>query len=145
MGSNNFKKILFSLIIVMFLSINVVYAENCNALLTQEAADFLVEIITIIRYAVPVLLIILCTTDLVTVVVSQDDNAMKKSISRIVKRFIAAVAIFFVPWIIQLILGMDAIKDSLNLVDDPTCGIASGSPNIDENGEAKTSEGSEAS
>jgi len=83
---------------------------------------------------VPILLVILCSTDLVAIVTSQDDNAVKKSVGRIVKRFIAGAAFFFVPLLIKIVLGIDAVKTNLNLVDDPTCGIASGEefPQADE-------------
>ena len=119
------KKILLALIISLFMTTSVVHAENCEALLTQEAAEFISEIVGFVRIGVPILLIVLCSSDFVSVVVSQDDNAMKKAGGRIIKRFIAAAAFFFVPLIIQVILGIDAVRNSLNLVDDPTCGIAS--------------------
>ena len=117
------RKILLVLIVALFLNVTIVNAENCDALLTQDAAQFIEEIVGFIRIAVPILLIVLCSSDFVSVIVSQADNAMKKAVGRIVKRFIAAAAFFFVPLIVQVLLGIDAIKNSLNLVDDPTCGI----------------------
>ena len=119
------KKVFFLLIISTILSINIVDAASCETLLTTEAAEFISEIMTIITIAIPILLIVLCSADLVSIVTSQDDGAVKKATSRIVKRFIAAAAFFFVPLLINLVLGIDAVKDSLNLVDDPTCGIVS--------------------
>ena len=119
------KKVFFLLIISTILSINVVDAASCEALLTAEAAKFISEIMTIITIAIPILLIVLCSADLVSIVTSQDDGAVKKATSRIVKRFIAAAAFFFVPLLINLVLGIYAVKDSINLVDDPTCGIIS--------------------
>ncbi len=122
MKNKQFK--LFILALVAFvLEIPQVHAARCDALLTQEAADFISEIVGYIRIGVPILLIVMCSTDLVTVVLSGEQDAIKKALSRIVKRFIAAVAVFFVPTIIMFILSIDAVKDSLNLVDDPTCGI----------------------
>lgn len=117
------KTILAIAMMAILINGNVVYAANCDALLTQEAADMISEILTMIDIAVPVLLIILCATDLSTVVISQDDHAIKKATGRIVKRFIAAVAIFFVPLIINVLLGLDEVRSGLNLVDDPLCGI----------------------
>lgn len=118
------KKLFLTLIMVSFVCFDTVFADDCTGLLTQEAADLIAEVIGYIRIGVPILLIVLCASDLITVVTSQEDSAVKKAGSRIVKRFIAAAAFFFVPLIIQVILGIDAIKNSLNLVDDPTCGIA---------------------
>ena len=118
------KNLILTLIVVSILSFDTVFAADCTGLLTQGAADLIAEVIGYIRIGVPILLIILCASDLITVVTSQEDNAVKKAGSRIVKRFIAAAAFFFVPLIVQVILNIDAIKNSLNLVDDPTCGIA---------------------
>jgi len=125
MKNNIVKKIIITLIISLFLSINIAFADNtCNGLLTQEAYDLILEVLGFIRIGVPILLVVLCSADLVGVVTSQDDNAIKKAGGRIVKRFIAAAAFFFVPLIVTVVLEIDAIKNSLNLVDDPTCGIA---------------------
>ena len=115
------KKILFG--IIFLLSFGVVHADGCDALLTREAAQFIKDIVTIVRIAVPILLIVLCSSDFVSIVTGQDENITKKAISRIIKRFICAAAFFFVPLILQLILGIDAVNNALNLVDDPTCGI----------------------
>ena len=121
----NKKNILLAVIIL--LSFNNVYAESCNGLLTQEAAELIVEIINIIRIGVPILLIILCSTDLVSIVTGQDEKIVKVATGRIIKRFIAAAAFFFVPLIVSFVLEIDAVKNSLNLVDDPLCGIDDGS------------------
>ena len=115
------KKILFC--IIFLLSFSVVQAEGCDALLTREAAEFIKDIVTVVRIAVPILLIVLCSSDFVSIVTGQDEKVTKTAISRIIKRFICAAAFFFVPLILQLILGIDAVNNALNLVDDPSCGI----------------------
>lgn len=58
-----------------------------------------------IRIAVPILLIILVSIDFAQAIVSQDQDAIKKAISKTIKRVIAALAVFFVPFIISLMLG----------------------------------------
>ena len=115
------KKIFFC--IIFLLSFGVVYADGCDALLTREAAQFIKDIVTLVRIAVPILLIVLCSSDFVSIVTGQDEKVTKTAISRIIKRFICAAAFFFVPLILQLILGIDAVNNALNLVDDPSCGI----------------------
>ena len=109
--------------VLTFMSFSVVGADGCDALLTRDAAEFIGDIVMIARIAVPILLVVLCSSDFVAIVTGQDEKVTKISISRIVKRFIAAAAFFFVPLIIQLILGIDAVNNALNLVDDPSCGI----------------------
>ena len=115
------KKIL--LILLFTLSFGVVHADGCDALFTREAAQFIKDIVTLVRIAVPILLIVLCSSDFVSIVTGQDEKVTKTAISRIIKRFICAAAFFFVPLILQLILGIDAVNNALNLVDDPSCGI----------------------
>lgn len=125
MNKKAVSRVSLMMLIGIFLGPVIVLADgSCSGLLTQDAADLIKEVIGYIRIAVPILLIILCASDFVTVVISQEDDAMKKASGRIVKRFIAAAAFFFVPLIVELILGIDAIQNSLNLVDDPTCGVA---------------------
>ncbi len=119
------KNIIF--VFILFLIIftgNVVFAENCDAILTTEAADMIKEVIGYIRIGVPILLIILTIIDFAGVLGSDDENALKVATSKVTKRFIAAVLVFFVPLIISLILSIDAVNNALNLVDDPTCGVA---------------------
>ena len=111
------------LCLLFILSFGVVHADGCDALLTREAAQFIKDIVTLVRIAVPILLIVLCSSDFVSIVTGQDEKVTKTAISRIIKRFICAAAFFFVPLILQLILGIDAVNNALNLVDDPTCGI----------------------
>ena len=127
MVKKSIKKIFLILIIGLIFSIDTVSAANCDGIFTQEAYDLIREVLGYVTIAVPILLIILCATDLTTIVIAQDDSAAKKAGARIVKRFIAASAFFFVPLIVRFLLGLDSIKDSLNLVDDPLCGIVSDS------------------
>lgn len=117
------KIFLYSVFLFCFIVTPVKAADDCNGILTVEAMEFIEEIIGYIRILVPILLIILGAVDFGTAVVSQDQDALKKSGSKFIKRCIAAVAIFFVPTIVKLLLGLPGIKDNIILVDDPTCGL----------------------
>ncbi len=57
----------------------------------------------LIKYAIPVALIILAVIDVVKVVLNPDDKAKKDAGSKIAKRLIYAVIIFLVPSLIALI------------------------------------------
>ena len=118
------KKLLF-IFILFFVIFNgsITYAEGCDAILTTDAADLISEVVNYIRIGVPILLIVLSIIDFAGVVGSDDENAMKVATSRVAKRFIAAALVFFVPLIISLILGIDAVNNALNLVNDPMCGV----------------------
>lgn len=124
MKNNIIKKMLMLLIVGVAFSINVVHAAGCDAILTTEAADLIKEVVGYIRIGVPILLIILCVVDFAGVIGSNEENAMKQATSRVIKRFIAAALVFFVPLIVGLILGIPAVNNALNLVDDPTCNVA---------------------
>ena len=71
----------------------------------------------------PILLIVLGSVDFANAIISGDQDALKKSGSKFMKRAIAAVAVFFVPLLVKVLLTLPGIKDNINLVDDPTCGI----------------------
>lgn len=59
-----------------------------------------------ILFAAPALVLALCIVDMAKAVMAQDDGEIKKAQGRAVKRIIAGVAIFFVPLLINLFLGM---------------------------------------
>ena len=82
-----------------------------------ETADIwriLGYVVVIIKIVIPLILIILGMVDLGKAVVSSDEKAINKSVGSLIRRFIAAVVIFFVPTIIS------AIFDALNLIDNPS-------------------------
>lgn len=123
MTRKGIKKVIISVFIGALLSINVVNAANCDAIFTPEAYEFIRELLGYATIIIPVLLILLCATDLVAVVMASDDSVAKKVGGKIAKRCIAAVAFFFVPLIVRFFLGLEEVKTTLNLVDDPLCGI----------------------
>lgn len=67
-------------------------------------------VVLMFKIIIPLLLIILGMVDLGKAVVSSDDKAISKSVSTLVKRFIAAILIFFIPSIVS------ALFNVLNLV-----------------------------
>lgn len=117
----NKKFTIFITFLMLIYGFNIVYADSCTGLLTEDAYELIQEVFGYVMIAVPVILLVLVVTDLFGVVISQDDSAMKKAGSRIIKRFIVAAAIFFVPALIRFVLSIDAVKVGLNLVDDPLC------------------------
>lgn len=121
----------FILVIVLtfFASNLLVYATNCNGLFTKEAMDMIQEGFEIIGIAVPILLLLFGTIDMAWAVFSGDPDSMKKSTSKLVKRAIAALVVFWVPLIVNLLLNIPAVRSGLNLTDDPMCGVTSGKTN----------------
>lgn len=60
----------------------------------------------IIQIGIPILLIIMGSIDLGKAVLSSDDKEIKGATGRLIKRAIAAVAVFFVSTIVSLLMGM---------------------------------------
>lgn len=78
------------------------------------------HIVNIIKIVIPLILIILGMVDLGKAVVSSDDKAISKSVSALIKRFIAAVIVFFVPTIVSALFS--AISSvNLNSGDAQIC------------------------
>lgn len=63
-------------------------------------------IFPIIQIGVPIILIIMGAIDLGKAVLSSDDKEIKGATSKLIKRCIAAVAVFFVVTIVTLLMGL---------------------------------------
>lgn len=67
---------------------------------------FIWSIINIIKFAIPILLIILGMLDLGKAVTSGEDKEIKAAQQLLVKRAISGIAVFFVVSIVQLVLSI---------------------------------------
>ena len=63
-------------------------------------------IFPIIQIGIPILLILMGSIDLGKAVMSSDDKEIKGATSKLIKRAIAAVAVFFVATIVSLLMGL---------------------------------------
>ncbi|MEG1987212.1 MAG: hypothetical protein RR047_01975, partial [Bacilli bacterium] len=63
-------------------------------------------IFPIIQIGIPIILIIMGSIDLGKAVLSSDDKEIKAATGKLIKRAIAAVAVFFVSTIVSLLMGM---------------------------------------
>lgn len=62
----------------------------------------------IIKIGVPILLLIMGSIDLGKAVMASDDKEIKAATSKLIKRAIAAVAIFFAVTLVDVIMGLVA-------------------------------------
>lgn len=74
-------------------------------------------IFNMIKIVAPILVIVLGAFDFGKAVIASDQDALKKAQSSFMKRLIAAIALFFLPTLINMLLKM------INAGIDPTCGI----------------------
>lgn len=78
--------------------------NKCEELISEDLMYVINLILKIIQIGGPILLIILVAVDFGQVVISNDKDAMPKAVSKAIKRGIAAIVIFFVPYFVSLIL-----------------------------------------
>ena len=76
----------------------------------------------ILQIAIPIILIVLCTFDLGKAVISSDDKENKKLLSRIVKRLVYALLIFFFVTVVNLVFSMvGSITENETLIKWSEC------------------------
>lgn len=93
---------------------------SCQDMLGDKLTKRIQDIINIIKIAVPILLIVFGMIDFGKGIFSMDENEMKKSQSKFMKRIIVAVAFFMIPTFIGVILN---IASKIWDIDPSLCGI----------------------
>ena len=85
--------------------------EKSTAWLVQTLLNYL-------KILGPTIAIVLGSLDFGKAVITSDEESMKKAKNAFIKRIIAAVALFFVPLFVQILLGLFGIT-----TDNATCGL----------------------
>ena len=80
--------------------------DACGEL--EPLINFLKSVLSIIQWGIPILLIIMGSIDLGKAVLASDDKEIKGATSKLIKRAIAAIAIFFIPMLVNMVVGMVA-------------------------------------
>lgn len=78
-------------------------------------------VVLIIKIVIPLLLIIFGMVDLGKAVISSDDKAISKAVGSLVKRFIAAIVIFFIPTIVSAIFSIIGVIGETEDADYQKC------------------------
>ena len=78
--------------------------DNCNGV-GPVVALIKNGVFPIIQIGIPILLILMGTIDLGKAVVSNDDKEIKGATSKLIKRAIMAVAVFFVVTLVSVVMG----------------------------------------
>lgn len=81
-------------------------------------------IVMLIKIIVPILLIIFGMLDLAKAVIASKEDEIKKAQMTFVKRLIAAVIVFFVVSLVQLVVRFVAGKDNDNIMGCFNCFIS---------------------
>lgn len=81
--------------------------EDCKKLDPKgKFLKFLQDIFDIMKYAGPVLCLVLSTMDFIKAAASQDKEALKKAASRSMKRLALAMILFFIPTLINFLFPL---------------------------------------
>lgn len=89
-------------------------SEECNALLgdkeKEESVAWLVQkLLDYLKILGPILVVILSSVDFATAIISSNDDTMKKAQKKLITRLIAAVLLFLVPTVVQVLLDIFGI------------------------------------
>ena len=108
-------------------------------MLLAEVGDFCADtaniwhlvglVVYILKIVIPLILIVLGMVDLGKAVVSSDEKAINKAVGTLVKRFIAAVVVFFVPTIVNAVFGLIGVMSRTEHNDYQTCVSCLTAPN----------------
>lgn len=86
---------------------------------TASAWQMVGLLLMVIKIIIPVCLIIIGIITLGKAVISDDDKEIKKGVNKLIKKFIVAVCIFFVPSIISALFavvnGFDDVKSDFDV------------------------------
>ena len=78
-------------------------------------------LVLIIKIVIPLLLIVMGMVDLGKAVVASDEKGIKTATSSLIRRFIAAIAIFFIPTLVSAIFNILEVVDTSKNSDYNIC------------------------
>lgn len=100
---------------------NTITINGCSDIFGDELLEMLRDIVNFVKIAIPLILIGLGVVDFSKAVFSSKEDDMKKTASKFIKRVIIAIAIFFIPSFLNVIL---TIAHSIwSNIDPSLCGI----------------------
>lgn len=90
----------------MYEVLNFLKVDYCDDLST--VIKLVKSFISLIRFGVPIILIVMGTLDLAKAVISSKEDEMKKAQGALIKRILYAIAVFLVVTLVSVIMGMVA-------------------------------------
>lgn len=95
---------------------------DCNSILGVNEpgypAYYIFTAFNIIKYLAILILIVFTIMDFLKAIISKDEDAINKSVTQFVKRFIIAIIIFLLPTLIELVMEWSGLVDDVAI-----CGI----------------------
>jgi len=96
---------------------------TCHSVFKDEDGNFntlgqaLQDVFSLIKFAAPILVIVLSTMDYIKAITSHDAEDLKKANGKFVKRLVIGILIFLLPYL------LDFIFEIFGVYDIQTCGI----------------------
>ena len=98
--------------------------KSCKEILGDELIEKIQEIVNMVRIMIPILLIVFGIIDFGKAIFVSDENEMKKSQSKFIRRLIVAVGFFMVPSILALVLNIaNQVWNVIPNAENAFCGI----------------------
>ena len=85
---------------------------SCNDYPLAMYLNVIQKILNLVHLIVPIILIVMVTIQLIKLVISPGDSG-EKVLKGIMYQFIAAVVVFFLPFIVNMVIGL--VPDSFSL------------------------------
>ena len=115
---------MFFVLLLFLLSSNIVFADVVEEFPICENPEILKVIffgsiiVDIVKIIIPIGLIVMAMIDFSKGVTSNNEGDNKKNLSRLIKRFVYAILIFAVPWIVKIvIINLGNLTKDVNYTD----------------------------
>lgn len=110
------KTVLFAVMCFPIISVNAITKVSCGNVtgIPEKIPSLTSDIITILQIAVPIILIIVGSIDLLKGVTAQKEDEIKKGQQILIKRIIVAALIFFIVVIVKFVVSVVADNTSAN-------------------------------
>ena len=105
-------------------TVNLVCGDSTTLVIDSMIPQLTSTLITLIKVGVPILLIVYGMLDLGKAVMAQKEDEIKKGWQTFTKRIIAAVIVFLVIFIVQIVLGLVAGDENTNIWNCVDCFIS---------------------
>ena len=83
----------------------------------KKIVDIVHTIIVIMKFGIPILLIVFGMLDLGKAVMASKEDEIKKGQQMFIKRLIAAILVFLVVVVVELVIGVAAGNEKQNIAD----------------------------
>lgn len=97
------KRVLMVSIMVALFAPAMVFAADCEGL--EDIIGIAKKVLTVLQIGVPIILLIFGTIDLGKAVMAGDEKEIKSATSSLLKRAIAAVAVFLLFTVVGIVTG----------------------------------------